>query len=629
MKKHFYIFFLIIASNILFANNPKVQQLIHLLDYLGNDYALAVKDGKVNSEQEYKEMQEFALKIQKQLVEIKLDTIVSLNNDISSLSIKVNAKASPSEIKNICLVSKTKIIELTGYITFPSSWPDFTNAEKLYADNCAKCHGTDGRGNGEEGLTLDPAPRNFHEIERLKKISPLQAFNTIRLGVEGTGMQGFSQLTEKEVWDLSFYVTSLYHPKLDSNTIQKIYNQYIDKVSLDQLAKYSDEELTTKFNISDSSIIAAIRLGKPVKEKANFLLIAKNKLSNCYQAYINKDYSQAEQDAISAYLEGIEPIELQVKSLNPHLKEKIEKAMMLVRSDIANKVSPSKLDIDIKSCYVIINDIQTLLDSEKKSGWWSFIMSFSIIIREALEAVLILIIIINIIKNLEVKRALFWVHIGWISALIMGVFAWFFSEKLLEIGMEKIEFFEGVVSFVSVIIVIYIGFWMHQHTEINRWKTFVNDKIGNLVKNENYKGLALLSFIVVGREVFESVLFLSALGTQKHAVSNLHLYIIAGVIVALILVFVLSYIFINYTKNIPIRKLLQASSMVLGLLAVILIGKAIHSFQETGYIPIHSFFINIRVELLGIYPTIESILTQLILSILVVYLLFFHKPKSN
>jgi high-affinity iron transporter len=170
---------------------------------------------------------------------------------------------------------------------------------------------------------------------------------------------------------------------------------------------------------------------------------------------------------------------------------------------------------------------------------------------------------------------------------------------------------------------------MHQHTEINRWKTFVNDKIGNLVKNENYKGLALLSFIVVGREVFESVLFLSALGTQKHAVSNLHLYIIAGVIVALILVFVLSYIFINYTKNIPIRKLLQASSMVLGLLAVILIGKAIHSFQETGYIPIHSFFINIRVELLGIYPTIESILTQLILSILVVYLLFFHKPKSN
>jgi high-affinity iron transporter len=102
LKKHFYIFFLIIASNILFANNPKVQQLIHLLDYLGNDYALAVKDGKVNSEQEYKEMQEFALKIQKQLVEIKLDTIVSLNNDISSLSIKVNAKASPSEIKKIC-----------------------------------------------------------------------------------------------------------------------------------------------------------------------------------------------------------------------------------------------------------------------------------------------------------------------------------------------------------------------------------------------------------------------------------------------------------------------------------------------------------------------------------------------
>lgn len=629
LKKQIVTLLLITFCVSIYANNSNVQQLIHLLDYLGNDYSSAVSNGKVISTQEYEEMKEFSFKIKEQLLLTKLDTNIAISTSINKLPNMVMSKSNSTEVKALCTSIKNQIIDITGYITYPKNWPNFINAKKIYAENCARCHGVDGSGNGNDGLTLNPPPRNFLDANRIKNISPLQAFNTIRLGIEGTGMMKFNQLTEEQVWDVSFYITSLYHQKPDSETIQKQFNQYIDKVTLDELARLSDVELAAKIGDTNSITIASIRLGAPSNQKKNFLLIAINNLSASYQAYINNDYAKAEQEAISAYLQGIEPIELQVKSLNPKLKDRIEKAMMLVRADISNKVPKSKLQTDIKKCYSIIEEIRILLDSEKKSPIWSFFMSFSIIIREALEAVLILIIIINVIKNLEVKKALYWVHLGWIGALLLGAVTWFFSEKLLEVGMEQIEFFEGIVSLIAVIIVIYIGFWMHQHTEINKWKAFVNEKITTLIKNENYKGLALLSFIVVGREVFECVLFLSALGTQKGADQNIHYAIVGGVITALIGVFIIAYLLINYTKNIPIRNLLKISSIILGALAVILIGKAIHSFQETGHISIHSFFVEFKVELLGIYPTIETIGAQIILCMLIIYLLFIHKSKVS
>ena len=629
LKKQLILAFLIFVGIVTQANDTKIQQLIHLLDYLASDYPSAVKDHNVVNNQEYTEMKEFASKITEQFKQAKLDTNQQLLAQINQIPVLVNQKASSSDIIKVCSESKNKIIEQTGYITYPKNWPNLAEAEVIYSVNCARCHGTDGYGNGPDGVGLNPPPRNLHERERMRTISPLHAFNTIRLGIEGTSMPKFDQLTETQVWDVAFYVTSMYHNKPDSVTIQKNFNQYVDKISLDELAKISDQELAQKIKDTNEVEIASIRLGSPSKQKENFLLLAKNGLSASYQAYINKDYSLAEQEAINAYLQGIEPIELQIKSLNPLLKDKIEKAMMLVRKDISKKVPNSKLQADIFSCYSVIEEIKILLDSEKKSNTWSFFLSFSIIIREALEAVLILIIIINVIKTLHVKKALYWVHAGWISALLVGCISWFFSEKLLEIGMDKIEFFEGVVSLIAVIIVIYLGFWMHQHTEINKWKAFVNDKIKALVDSNNYKGLALLSFIVTGREVFECVLFLSALGAQKGADSNIHLSIISGVIAALVVVIIISYIFINYTKNIPIRLLLKASSIVLGILSVILIGKAAHSFQETGHLPIHSILVNFRVELLGIYPTIESISAQLLIAILVIFLLFIHKPSVN
>ncbi len=630
MKK---IFFYILISSISFCvfsnNDNEIRSVIHLLDYVSNDYDGAVKDGKVISQQEYGELTEFNNKLLVKSHDIQLDTYSELNYQLTKFHSLVHNKANVDSVKNTGFLCKSLIIAKTGFVSYPSKWFDLESAKTLYITHCAKCHGQDGTGNGIEGVGLQPPPRNFHEIERIQGISPSNAYNTIRLGIEGTGMKGFATLSDEEVWNLSFYILSIHHAKTNPQDLNKKRQKFIDKISLEELAESSDKMLMTKFGITNQEDLASLRLLIPSFDKKQYLDIAKSLLAKAYSAYLSKNYKEAENKGVMAYLEGIEPVELQIKSLQPNLVASLEKEMMQVRKNISDRVDNDVLMKSIEKAKIEIDKAAILLNSEKKSAWWTFFMSFTIIIREAMEAMLILVILINLVRSANATQATKWINIGWISAILMGVVAWFFSEKLVSVGMGKIEIFEGIVSVIAVILVLYIGFWMHSHTEINKWKLFVNEKIGKLIESGNYKGLAVLSFIVVGREVFESVLFLTAISANKSTSGNNQIPIILGSLASVLTVIIIAYIFIRISKNIPIRKLLRYSSFVLGFLAIILVGKAAHSFQETGYLSIHSLPFNYKNDILGIFPTLETILFQLFVFVLVFVFLFIVTSKAK
>jgi high-affinity iron transporter len=127
--------------------------------------------------------------------------------------------------------------------------------------------------------------------------------------------------------------------------------------------------------------------------------------------------------------------------------------------------------------------------------------------------------------------------------------------------------------------------------------------------------LAGLSFFVVFREVFESVLFLSALnlesaGKQTNAIG-------LGVVAAFAVVIIMAWLVLRFSTKLPIPKLFKISSIVMGLLAIVLTGKGVHSFQVLNYIPVHGVPM-FRFELLGIFPTVETCVAQLFALMLVV-----------
>src|SRR6185369_15891625 len=98
------------------------------------------------------------------------------------------------------------------------------------------------------------------------------------------------------------------------------------------------------------------------------------------------------------------------------------------------------------------------------------------------------------------------------------------------------------------------------------------------LNKRNLMGLAFISFTAVFREAFETVLFLRALWIEGGMASKSAM--VSGVVSSMALIFILSWAFLKYSASIPIKKLFDFSSSLMGVLAVILIGKGLHSLQE-------------------------------------------------
>lgn len=82
-------------------------------------------------------------------------------------------------------------------VTFPSRRPSVQKAAALYAENCANCHGVDGKGQV-------PDARDFSDADYLRGEEPLRFYRIIS---DGRGsMPGWrDKLSADERWDLTFY----------------------------------------------------------------------------------------------------------------------------------------------------------------------------------------------------------------------------------------------------------------------------------------------------------------------------------------------------------------------------------------------------------------------------------------
>ena len=110
--------------------------------------------------------------------------------------------------------------------------------------------------------------------------------------------------------------------------------------------------------------------------------------------------------------------------------------------------------------------------------------------------------------------------------------------------------------------------------------------------------------------MFLSALNIEAAGKQSNA-------IVLGVIIAFVIVIALAFVLLKFSAQLPISKLFKVSSAVMSILAVILAGKGVHSLQETGYAPIHGFPA-LRLELIGIFPTVETCAAQAAIILLLI-----------
>jgi len=180
------------------------------------------------------------------------------------------------------------------------------------------------------------------------------------------------------------------------------------------------------------------------------------------------------------------------------------------------------------------------------------------------------------------------------------------------------ELIEGGTMLIAVVILFSVSYWLISKVEAAKWQQFIREKVTNALEHGGGKALAFVAFLAVYREGAETALFYQALFGEGPGVGMpLTLGMFAGFAV-LAVIFVLFY---RFGVRIPMRPFFAVTSVLLYYMAFLFAGKGIRELQEGNVMPMTIIPGFPHVDALGIFPTVETLLAQLVLVVLFVFAL--------
>jgi high-affinity iron transporter len=257
--------------------------------------------------------------------------------------------------------------------------------------------------------------------------------------------------------------------------------------------------------------------------------------------------------------------------------------------------------------------------------------SLAIIVREGFEAILVVgAIVAYLVKsgNKERTRSI-WIGSG--LALVASVALAFALTALNAASGANQEIIEGATMLFAVLVLFYVSNWMISKADASSWKSYIEGKVQTSVSKGSVFALAFAAFLAVFREGAETILFYSALFAGSGAEDAGMIWLGLGVgIVILVVIFIL----IRFLSiRLPLKPFFTATSVLMFILCIVFIGAGIKELQEGNVIGVTQIAGFPSVDLLGIYPTFETLIPQIILLVIsvatIVYQIYRWKRNRN
>lgn len=613
---------LVTASLVAATASAQPRIILQLVDYVGVDYPGAISAGEIISAEEYAEMVEFSARIRDGLAALEANEAVAVQLDqlAQSLQQRIAAKEEPARIAELTQQLRNVLMENFELDLTPRIPPELATGKALYQQNCIACHGVSGHGDGPAAASLEPAPTDFHDVERARERSLFGLYNTITLGVAGTSMVGFNQLSDAERWSLAFYVGGLFAE--DDAAAAAVWKR--NPLTVDEAVTLAPAELAA---MEEGEMRALYVRHNPTSLFADQspLDVARQGINESVSLYGSGDVAAAKRAAITAYLEGFELSEASLNNVDPDLMREIEVSMMAYRRLLDGKTPVEQVAEEAQALNAQLDRASDVLAGDSLSPSVAFSSSLIILLREGLEAILVVAAMAAFLAKTGNVAGMRWLHAGWILALIAGGGTWAVSNWLFTISGATREITEGFTALVAAGILFYVGFWMHSRANADKWNEYIKTQMNSAVTSGALWSFAIVSFLAVYREIFEVILFYQALWAQVDATA--HNAVLGGGAVALALLALITVLINRFGMRLPLSTFFTITAYLMIALAFVFAGKGVAALQEAGRIPMDP--VNFpRIELLGIYPNLQGLLLQALVLALAIGLLLWQKRKA-
>lgn len=279
---------------------------------------------------------------------------------------------------------------------------------------------------------------------------------------------------------------------------------------------------------------------------------------------------------------------------------------------------------------MVIENIAELENAHgSQGGWASFFPAFLILIREGLEAILVLVAIIAYLKKSGNEKYLDTVYNSMLAAIIASfatayLFATVFESTAAGAGREILE---GATALFAVFVLIATSAWLGGKADAKVWKQYIQGMVDKSMTTGKARALAFAAFLAVYREGAEVILFYQALFNNSATDIDMIWYgFLAGCVVVALLFFALQH----GVLRIPLKPFFLFTSVLMYLLAVTFAGGGVRELQEGGVFaqtPIETLPIP-TVDVLGIYPTMETFGVQMALLLLGIAAIIYRRRQQ-
>lgn len=327
----------------------------------------------------------------------------------------------------------------------------------------------------------------------------------------------------------------------------------------------------------------------------------------------NDDLAKSKQ-ALQQFIIAWPNVESEISTRNGALYTKIEQKI----PQYAGQLDEDNKD-DIGSQLETLNqEIKSTISKTSYTFWDAAL----ILLREGVEALLIIMALLTVTRKSEQTKASKWIVTGSVIGIVLSIALAFIFKAIFENLGSTRELTEGLVGIGSVILMIIVGIWLHSKSSLDSWQNFINKNMDKAMSTGSIVTFGLVAFLSVFREGAETIIFYLGIVGKISTWSLILGIIVASVILALIAIF-----FNQITKWIPIHRLFFIMSLFIFILAFKILGVSIHTLQILNIVPQHTINHLPFIDLIGFYPTYETLIPQLALVILVVIYYAMSKKK--
>ncbi|AXK54528.1 MULTISPECIES: cytochrome c/FTR1 family iron permease [Pseudomonas] len=561
------------SFNLLADTVDGAPKALHLLDYIGADYPPTVEAGKVIDESEYREQVEFLGVLQGLIADLPAKPEkAELEQGIVNLRKAVDDRVEGSQVARLARQMGAKLAVAYEVSQAPVITPDPARGAPLYAQHCSVCHGEKGAGDGPAGVGMTPPPANLRDAERLDRLSLYAVYNTLGLGVEGTDMPAFAdQLDDRQRWDLATYIAGFSADPAAAKGEQSF--------NLADLARQTPAEVLAAQGPQAAATFRAQRAQPPQVKRgpAQLLDYTASTLDKSLAAYRNGEHEQAYDLSVAAYLEGFELVESSLDNVDATVRKDTEKALMAYRQSLQDGLPVAQAEQRLDAAKAKLKASAELLGGDSLSWSLSFISGLLILLREGLEAILVLAAILAFLRNTGQQSAVRSVNVGWGLALLAGLATWALAAYVIDVSGSQRELLEGATALFASVMVLWLGVWMHDRRHAAAWQDYIKS---SLVGGGGRFGFAVLAFFSVYRELFEVILFYETLWLQAGPAG--HNAVMAGGATALVLLVGLAWVILRGSAKLPLALFFGINAALLCALSVVFAGHGVKALQEAG-----------------------------------------------